>query len=299
MTSRSEAVEAVLFALCVGLFFSKLVTLEESRGVKDTRGNGKSPDTKTRLEHSIENDLVCSLNFSILFNPDLSSLPFLRQQPAYHAFIFFIPPLFRKATFRVPAAARAARSRWLDAVSAAPRDSATQTYAVQSIRNSIMAASFTASTCGLIAVSGLLPAILDGAKIGRLRELAALDPITRALSPSEKDKSSSSSPPLSPGWPSVEFKLSVMVRCLLCVCFVFYVLFSCVSEVFFFKRKESLRLEELERRREHEEIMEKNSLCSLSLSTLDYEQQQNKQELVIISSFVAYMQCIRFSVYLT
>ena len=88
-----------------------------------------------------------------------------------------------------------------------------------------MAASFTASTCGLIAVSGLLPAILDGAKIGRLRELAALDPITRWASDGK-------SPLASPGWPSVEFKLSVM-------------------------------------------------------------------ELVIISSFIAYMQCIRFNVYLT
>lgn len=99
---------------------------------------------------------------SRFFGPQpLRPLPTSQQQPdaktAYHSFIFFIPPLFRKATFRVPAAARAARSRWLDAVSAAPRDSATQTYAVQSIRNSIMAASFTASTCGLIAVSGLLP----------------------------------------------------------------------------------------------------------------------------------------------
>ena len=46
---------------------------------------------------------------------------------AYHAFIFFLPPLFRKTALRVPAAARVARSRWLDAVSAAPRDSATQT----------------------------------------------------------------------------------------------------------------------------------------------------------------------------
>ena len=54
-------------------------------------------------------------------------LPSLSQTTAYHAFIFFLPPLFRKAAFRVPAAARAARSRWLDAVSAAPRDSATQT----------------------------------------------------------------------------------------------------------------------------------------------------------------------------
>ena len=137
-----------------------------------------------------------------------SSLLSPTNETAYHAFIFFIPPLFRKATFRVPAAARAARSRWLDAVSAAPRDSATQTYAVQSIRNSIMAASFTASTCGLIAVSGLLPAILDGAKVGRLRELAELDPISRALlrSSSEKEKAAQ------PRWPSVEFKLSVMVR---------------------------------------------------------------------------------------
>jgi len=128
--------------------------------------------------------------------------------------------LFRRSAFRVPAAARAARSRWLDAVSAAPRDSATQTYAVQSIRNSIMAASFTASTCGLIAVSGLLPAILDGAKIGRLRELAALDPITKALN------GSSSSPP--PSWPSVEFKLSVMVRRVfsLSLCFFFSFFFS-------------------------------------------------------------------------
>ena len=39
-----------------------------------------------------------------------SSLLSPTNETAYHAFIFFIPPLFRKATFRVPAAARAARS---------------------------------------------------------------------------------------------------------------------------------------------------------------------------------------------
>jgi Protein of unknown function, DUF599 len=176
------------------------------------------------------NLLSLSLSLSLSFLLLSLSLPSeSKKSPAYHLFIFYLPPLFRHSTFRVPAAARVARSRWLDAVAAAPRDSATQTYAVQSIRNSIMAASFAASTCGLIAVSGLLPAILDGAKIGRLRELAALDPITRALTPSSSD--SSASAPLSPAWPSVEFKLSLM-------------------------------------------------------------------ELVIISSFIAYMQCIRFNVYL-
>jgi len=180
-------------------------------------------------------DLVCFDVFfpflPLLLTPHLSTSSSSSTIPAYHLFIFFLPPLFRHSAFRVPAAARVARSRWLDAVAAAPRDSATQTYAVQSIRNSIMAASFAASTCGLIAVSGLLPAILDGTKIGRLRELAALDPITKALSPSSFSKAEAALAP-SPAWPSVEFKLSVM-------------------------------------------------------------------ELVIISSFIAYMQCIRFNVYLT
>ena len=223
-------------------------------------------ECKRETSSSIRSEAHYSLSLSL----STLSLSFLnptttKTKPVYHAFIFFIPPLFRKATFRVPAAARAARSRWLDLVASATMDSATQTvksvfwsfffkgrrnkkknspflfslslslslsqqYAVQTIRNSIMAASFTASTCGLIAVSGLLPAILDGAKIGRLRELAALDPITRwARGGSEEEKAAAAAPP---GWPSVEFKLSVM-------------------------------------------------------------------ELVIISSFIAYMQCIRFNVYLT
>jgi hypothetical protein len=96
--------------------------------------------------------------------------------------------------FRVQAEAAANRRAWVRAV-VADASSGGQTYAVQVIRSHIMAATLLATTCGLIAIQGMLPALLDAGKLGRLRELAAHDP----LAPGEAGR-----------WPAEGVKLALL-----------------------------------------------------------------------------------------
>ena len=63
------------------------------------------------------------------------------------------------------------RGAWAIEVSAGSSD-ALQTYAVQALRNSITAASFLATACSLIAVTGIGNTILDIDRVERLEQIA-------------------------------------------------------------------------------------------------------------------------------
>lgn len=63
------------------------------------------------------------------------------------------------------------RKAWAVEITATTTDSL-QTYAVQTLRNSITAASFLATACSLIAVTGVGNTILDANKVARLDKLA-------------------------------------------------------------------------------------------------------------------------------
>ena len=92
------------------------------------------------------------------------------------------------------AEAAATRRAWAKAALADPSPSG-QTYAVQVLRSHIMAATLLATTCGLIAIQGMLPALLDAGRLRRLRELAAHDPIA---------------PGVEGRWPSEGVKLALL-----------------------------------------------------------------------------------------
>jgi hypothetical protein len=95
---------------------------------------------------------------------------------------------------RVSAEAASNRRAWVRAV-VADASSGGQTYAVQVIRSHIMAATLLATTCGLIAIQGMLPALLDAGRLRRLRELASHDPIA---------------PGVEGRWPSEGVKLALL-----------------------------------------------------------------------------------------
>ncbi|BDA50531.1 hypothetical protein COCOBI_16-2070 [Coccomyxa sp. Obi] len=54
-----------------------------------------------------------------------------------------------------------------------------QTLGIQTLRNGITASSFLATACSIIAVNGILPALLDQQRVDRLDSIAAADPIQR------------------------------------------------------------------------------------------------------------------------
>ena len=78
--------------------------------------------------------------------------------------------------FRVASEAARNRQAWVRAV-LTDSSSGGQTYAVQVLRSHIMAATLLATTCGLIAIQGMLPALLDAGRLRQLRELASRDPV--------------------------------------------------------------------------------------------------------------------------
>ena len=99
--------------------------------------------------------------------------------------------------FRVAAEAARTRRAWVAAVLTDP-SSGGQTYAVQVLRSHIMAATLLATTCGLIAIQGMLPALLDAGRLRQLRELAARDPVAPGVEgrwPSEGVKLVRAPPP--------------------------------------------------------------------------------------------------------
>ncbi len=65
----------------------------------------------------------------------------------------------------------APRAVWAQEMVADTRDSL-HTYVVQNLRNAITAASFMATTCGLIAVSGLLTTFVDQSRVDRLQRVS-------------------------------------------------------------------------------------------------------------------------------
>lgn len=70
---------------------------------------------------------------------------------------------------------RDCRDIWTRDITADVRD-ALQTYGVQNLRNAITAASFLATTCGLIAIQGLLAIILDTSRLERVKEFSVRSP---------------------------------------------------------------------------------------------------------------------------
>lgn len=97
----------------------------------------------------------------------------------YHAWLFDLRDRYsrhhRQNNFNIWKTNRKARGAWALEISASSTD-ALQTYAVQTLRNSITASSFLATACSLIAVTGVGNTILDANKVARLESIARGDP---------------------------------------------------------------------------------------------------------------------------